>query len=201
MLEAFVQALAHLLPQGYAWPRDPASVWMRLLRGVAGSFSEHHDFVQQTAAEWLPQTTHTRLAEWEAAVDLPDPCFGPLQTESERRAALLARLRGHQGAYEDSSPAAPGAIEAYCAAIGVTATVTYRRPFRVGQRVGGRLGANDGQLFIQVTGTPSAAPEPFRVGRDRVSRRLVERAPEIERLTCALERVVPARFRIVVLLS
>lgn len=199
MLDAFYQSLTYLLPPGFAWPRDPNSVWMRLLRGVAASFEELHAFTQQTGTEWLPQTTHTRLGEWEAALGLPDPCFyGVTQTEADRRAAVLTRLRGPQGAYADSSPAAPGAIEAYLDSLGFTATVWARYPFRVSNRVGRRLGANDGRMVIRVAAAPSAVPEPFRVGAHRVSRRLVERAPEYLRITCALERVVPARFSIYV---
>lgn len=202
MLDAFHQSLSYLLPQGHAWPRDPASVWMRLLRGVAASFDELHQFTLQTWNEWMPQSTHTRLGEWEAAVGLPDPCFyGVVQTEDQRRAAVLARLRGPQGEYADSSPAAPGAIERYCETLGFTATVVVRFPFRVGHRISARLGGNDGQMYIRISGTPSSSPEPFRVGRDHVSRRLVERAPEYEQLTCALERVVPARFAINIILE
>lgn len=203
MLDAFTQSLSYLLPQGHAWPRDPNSVWMRLLRGVAASFDALHAFTLQTCDEWLPQSTRTRLGEWEAATGLPDPCFyGVVQTEAQRRAAVVARLQGPQGAYDDSSPAAPGAIEAYCATLGFTATVLVRYPFRAGRdRVGRRLGANDGRMYITIGGIPGTTPEPFRVGRDRVSRRLVVRAPQYEQLTCALERVVPARFQIFIVLE
>ncbi len=201
MLDAWTQSLAYLLPQGWAWPREGTSVWMRLLRGVAANFDELHAFTQQTCAEWLPQNTHTRLGEWEAATGLPDPCFyGAVRTFEDRRAAVLARLRGPQGAYDDSSPAAPGAIENYISTLGLTGTVRVRYPFRVGHRVSRRLGANDGLLYINITGTPSSSPAPFRASM-RVGRRLVERAAEYAQLTCALERVVPARFRIVIVLA
>lgn len=194
--DAYTQALAQLLPPGAAWPRDTASVWMRLLIGLAGSMQALHAFTVQTACEWLPQGTHTRLPEWEAALDLPDPCLDALQTEDQRRAAVLARLRGHQGAYADSSPAAPGAIAAYAAALGLPATVTASRPFRVGRdRVGARLGSN-GKLIVQVAA--AGVSEPFRVGTHRVGRRLVERPPQVAQMACLLERVAPARFAVVV---
>lgn len=195
--QVFDQALQHLLPRGAAWPRDPGSVWMAVIHGTAGSFAELQAFIEQTAREWLPQITHTRLAEWEEAVGLPDPCIGPLADDEQRRAAILTRLRGYVGAYADSSPAAPGALQAFCTSIGIPATVFYRRPFRCGKdRVGTRLGANDGKLFFYITGPLSAAPLPFRVGQHRVGRRLVVRAPEIDRLLCALRAIVPARFSI-----
>lgn len=195
----FEQALAHLLPQGAAWPRDPASVWMRLLFGVAATLDELDAWMQQTATEWLPHATQTRLPEWEAAVGLPDTCVDPLQTVEARRAALLARLRGPQGAYADSSPAAPGALQAYANALGLAATVTVSRPFRVGRnRVGQRLGSNGRITFSLAL---AGASEPFRVGTHRVGRRLVERPAQVAQLQCVLDRVVPARFAIEVVLT
>jgi uncharacterized protein YmfQ (DUF2313 family) len=194
--DAYTQALAALLPPGAAWPRDLTSVWMRLLIGLAGTLQALHAFTHQTAAEWLPQDTHTRLPEWEAALGLPDACLDALQTEDQRRAAVLARLRGHQGAYADSSPAAPGAIANYAAELGLPATVVASRPFRVGRdRVGSRLGRN-GKLTVAVAAAGSS--EPFRVGTHRVGRRLVERPPQVSQIACLLEHVAPARFEIVV---
>jgi uncharacterized protein YmfQ (DUF2313 family) len=188
----FHQALAELLPMGWAWPRESGSVWMRLLAGLAASHEELHAYIQQSAVEWLPQHTRTRLGEWELSCGLPDACFGPMQSTEERRASLLARLRGYAGVYADSSPAALGSIAAYCAALGFAATVAYHTPFRVGRhRVGRRLGANDGKLWITVTGTNT----PLRVGR-RIGARLVDRNPAVGELACALEAVVPARYSI-----
>lgn len=197
-MNAFEQALAHLLPQGAAWPRDAQSVWMRLLAGLAGLLLEQHDYTHVVATEWLPHTTRTRLEEWEAALGLPDPCFGAAQSYEQRRAAVLARLRGYQGAYADSSPAALGAIAAYCAALGTPATVTYHTPFRVGRdRVGRRLGINDGKLYVSIV----ASSTPFRVGVGRVGSRLIEYPPQVVELACALDRVVPARFEINVVIA
>ncbi len=191
----FAQALACLLPTGWAWPRDLASVWMRLIAADAAGLQEHHDLVQQATQEWLPHATRTRLEEWEEATGLPDACQAAGQTYEARRAAVLARLRGHLGYYTDSSPAALANIEAVCAALGLTATVHRNWPFRVGRnRCGDRLGANDGKLYLVVAGTD----EPFRVGRDRVGMRLVARPAGVVELACALEAMVPARYELVV---
>lgn len=180
-LGALTQSMAHLLPQGAAWPRDPASVWMRLLAGMVALFDEHHQVVQQSGREWLPQLTHTRLAEWEAATSLPDTCGTVLATEDQRRAAVLARLRGYLGPFDDSSPAAVDVIAAYCAELGYAdAVVVYNTPFRVGRnRCGDRLGSLDGKLWITITGD----------------------ADDQALLECALQAVVPARFSINVVLS
>lgn len=191
--DAFAQALAALLPTGAAWPRDARSVLMCLVRGMAGVLAEHHQVVLQATREWLPQLTLTRLEEWEAAVGLPDPCLGPTLGVPERRAAVLARLRGFSGAYADSSPAAIGNLQAFCDNLGVDAVVSYHVPFRVGrERAGSRLGVNDGVLWVRLAGEDAR----FRVGLNRVGERLVRRPPEAEALACALEAVVPARYAI-----
>lgn len=196
--EVFRQALSYLLPQGYAWPRDPGSVWMMLLQGDAALLAEHHQVVQQAAAQWLPQLTNTRLEEWEEACGLPDPCFGPLQTYEARRAAVLARLRGFLGAYADSSPASLGSIQRYIANLGFAATISYGMPFRVGRnRCGDRLGATGHGTLNVTVNAPSL---PLRVGAGRVGQRLIQRPPGVGELVCSLAGVVPARFAINVVL-
>lgn len=175
--DRFAQALAYLLPPGAAWPRDPGSVWMRVIAWLAAVLDELHEFSHQAVAEWQPHSTRTRLAEWEEACGLPDACFGATQTAADRKLRLLARLRGFEGAYADSSPAALARFVAYAAALGWTVTTSYNHPFRVGRnRVGDRLGANDGKVYLYVpTARMAAAGE----------------------LSCALERVLPARFSLV----
>lgn len=193
MTSRTTQALAALLPTGYAWPRDPASVWMRVIEGLAGSFDELQGVTEQATNEWLPHATHTRLAEWEAATGLPDDCFGPTQTYAARQARLVARLRGPSGAYADSSPGALGAIEAVVAHMGFTATAHYNTRFRCGRdRCGRRLGTNNGKLYLMV----ATASTPFRVGTSRTGERLVEVPPDVAEMTCAVERFVPARFEL-----
>lgn len=195
MIEKFVQALACLLPTGYAWPRDPDSVLMRVLRGMAASFAALHDFSAKTLQQWQPHLTGQRLAEWEDATGLPNVCFGTEQSADKRRAVLLAKLRGPQGAYTDSSPASPGGIEAICATLGYEASVSYNTPFRVGRnRCGERLGALDGKLYVRVTTQNTL----LRVGSGRAGQRLIERTLTNAELECYLRAVVPARFELVV---
>ena len=189
----FAQALAYLLPQGAAWPREPGSVLMRVLQGMAGMFEQLHAYTQRAAFEWMPHATRTRLEEWEEATGLPDPCFGPLQAFEARRSRLLARLRGPSAFYFDSSPAAPGSIEAVCLNLGLVAQVRYNAPFRCGRdRVGHRVGQLDGKLYVLI----QAWNTVFRVGRQRVGQRLIERPAALAELVCALTRYVPARFEL-----
>lgn len=191
-MDKFTQALSHLLPTGWAWPRDPDSVLMRLLGGIAAAFSEQQQFTEKTVHAWQPHLT-ARLPEWEEAAGLPDACFGVVQTDARRRQVLLARLRGQQPVYADASPAAPGGIEAMCATLGYDATVRYNTPFRVGRnRCAQRLGALDGKLYVIV----STQTTPLRVGIGRVGSRLIERTLEDAQLDCYLGRIVPARFEL-----
>ena len=175
----FTQALSYLLPSGFAWPRDPASVLMRTLQGVAATFEELDDWVRQAVAEWMPHSTRTRLAEWEEATGLPDPCFGTDQSTSARQQALLVRLRGGGRVFDDSSPACPESIKAVCTGLGADVSVAVNYPFRVGDRVGQRLGRN-GILHITLLGSyTTEAAEALLL-----------------RMSCVLERVVPARYTI-----
>jgi uncharacterized protein YmfQ (DUF2313 family) len=188
-MERFAQALASLLPQGYAWPRDASSVWMRLLRALAANFAELQAWIEQTVRQWQPHTAVNRLAEWELAVGLPDACFGADQSEALRRRLLLTKLRRQVLAYEDSSSACFAAVEAICLELGYPVTVAYNTPFRCGDPVGNRLGALDGQLYITVT----IAASPFVCG-DPVGKRLVEGSLTGGELVCYLQQVLPARF-------
>lgn len=189
-MDKFLQALTYLLPQGFAWPREPSSTLMRVMRAVAGMFEELHLFSRAAVAEWQPITTTTRLAEWEEATGLPDLCFGVDQTEEDRRYMLLLRLRGPDLPYEDSSPAAPEVIEAMCLAVGYVVTVAYNVPFRVSQRCGSRLGRLDGLLYLTVT-LPSGR---MRVGSGRVGHRLIYGTKTSSDLACLLNRMLPARY-------
>lgn len=192
-MEKFVQSLANLLPTGFAWPRGQASTLMRVIRGLAASFSEHHEAVSEIVRQWQPATTVNRLAEWEEATGLPDACFGTAQGVPLRRKLLLSRLRPVELFYENSSPAAPGSIEAICAWLGYTATVRYNTPFRVGRDcVGDRLGRLNGALWVIVT----LQTAPFRVGVNRVGDRLRTGTLNGGELACYLQRIVHARFEV-----
>jgi uncharacterized protein YmfQ (DUF2313 family) len=192
-MNKFWQALAALLPTGFAWPRDPNSTLMRVVKAKAEGLGQLHEFTRMTADQWQPHQAVTRLAEWEEATSLPDACFGTDQDMAMRRKLLLARLRGPELAYPDSSPASPGAIVAICAWLGYPlVTVAYNTPFRCGMRVGRRLGALDGKLWITVT----IQSAPFRVGVSRVGDRLLQGTLNGGELACYLQRVVPARYSV-----
>ena len=195
-MDKLLQALAQLLPTGFAWPRHADSTLMRWLRGLAGVHAELLAFIQATIAQWMPHSTTLRLSEWEDACALPDACFGPDQTIARRHAALMSKLQGLSLPYDDSSPAAPIVIQRICASLGYTAEVFYNTPFRVGVNdVGDQQGALDGTLYVMV----STVISPFRVGVNRVGDRLFTAPDDLFVLLCHLRRIMPARFDVVVL--
>jgi hypothetical protein len=177
-LDQLYQSLSGLLPQGWAWPRDPKSVLMAVVRAKAGELLEHSQAVDAMVRQWQPAYTVARLAEWEACCGLPDLALGSSQTNAQRRSALLDRLRGPQLPYADSSLAAPGVIEAALAKQGIRAAVRYNKPMRVGQPIGHVMGALSGKLYVFVT-VGSGVNNAF--------------------LRSYLDRIVPARFQINVL--
>ena len=108
-MNKFWQALTYLLPSGFAWPRDPSSVLMRLVKALADALQELHDFTRQVANQWQPHQTITRLTEWEEATGLPDNCFSvpPATLEPgyyDLEAGDLAGFsRGTTGTYFDEN--------------------------------------------------------------------------------------------------
>lgn len=191
-MDKFQQAFQHLLPEGHAWPRDQDSVLMRVLGGIAASFNELDALTSAAMVSWRPHATATRLEEWEGAVELPDACFGAIQTVEERRARVLARLRGPSGHFTDSSSACLGAVEAICENLGYPGVARYNHPFRCGRdRSGRRLGRLDGRLFVRI----SARSTPLRCG-DRAGSRLVTRPADAIELACYLANYAPARFEL-----
>jgi uncharacterized protein YmfQ (DUF2313 family) len=189
MMSKFIQALAALLPTGFAWPRDPNSVLMRVLRGVAANYEALHNFTHATVARWQPAST-TRLAEWEAATGLPDACFGAEQTDAQRLVQVLERLRGVTLPYADSSPTSLGVIRALCESYGFVADVFYDEPFRVERNgICDRLGS-PGVIYVDI----STQCVPMRVEIDGIGDGLMVCSPSDAQLLCVLERIVAARF-------
>ncbi len=90
----YTDGLANLLPVGRAWSRDPDSVLMRFIGGLAAVWG---DVVDSRAADLLeretdPRFTRDMLADWERAFGLPDPCVAEPLTIADRITALLRRM-------------------------------------------------------------------------------------------------------------
>ncbi|GEP09800.1 YmfQ family protein [Methylobacterium gnaphalii] len=95
----YAEAFASLLPVGAAWPRDPGSDLMRLLRGQAEIWGST---VDARAADLLereadPRSTLELLSEWERAFGLPEPCVDEELTIEERRLLLVEKITAEGG--------------------------------------------------------------------------------------------------------
>lgn len=89
----YFYALAAMLPQGLAWPRDPDSVLMRVVKGLSGIWER----VDSRAADLLeresdPRRTIELLPDWENAWGLPDHCIAEPLSVGERQAALVQKM-------------------------------------------------------------------------------------------------------------
>lgn len=135
---AYARLMQALLPPGKAWTREPDATLTKALTGASREFARVQSRADALLAELQPSQAVELLAEHELANGLPDTCNPVVDTVSNRRAALLAKLgetRGH---------AAPDYL-AIAADFGHAATL-YKKPYHVA-RVGLRAGmrANEGQ--------------------------------------------------------
>lgn len=143
----YAQALADLLPWGAAWPRDPDSVLMKTIGGLAQIFG----FVDGRVADLIeieadPRKTIEMLSDWERNFGLPDPCFLTANTIAQRHALLVFKMTflGAQSRqfFIDMS-----------ALLGYTITITEFAPFMAGISQAG-----DTREMINWNGTPGEAP-------------------------------------------
>jgi len=180
----YAQVLANLLPRGWAWPRDPATVLMRVFGGLAVEFSRVHGRDCDLLAESYPGTASETLSDWERVTGLPDPClpFPPNSLQARRRAVLFKlAARG-------------GASKAYfiwlASLLGFPITITEFHPFRTGQnRAGDRLYGQDWAHAWRVN-APEVNVFYFRTGQSTASERLREWGNAV--LECVLNRYKPA---------
>lgn len=192
-LHSFAQALAALLPRGWAWPRQLGSVQQLTLRGVAACHAKFHEATIAAVLAWMPHLATTRLQEWLDATGLPDACASSASPEL-LRALMLLRLRGLQLPYDDSSPAALGVLQQLLDLLGVQGQLVYEAVFRVERNgIDDALGRS-GVLFLDF----GAYCTQFGVAENGIDDFLVSCSPSEELLLCLLRRYTPARFDIVV---
>jgi uncharacterized protein YmfQ (DUF2313 family) len=181
----YAQVLADLLPVGWAWARDPDSVLMRTIGGLAVEYARIHGRDCDLLAESYPGTALETLTDWERICGLPDPCTGPLDTIQERRMAILAKLamRGGQSRqyYIDV---------AY--ALGFTITIDEFDAFRVGRNRTGQALYGEGWLFYwRVTSfEQNQRIIAFRTGQSATRERL--RSWGNDMLECLIRGIMPA---------
>lgn len=181
----YAQVLADLLPSGLAWPRDPASVMQRTLRGLAEEWARVTERDCDLLAESYPCGATESLSDWERITGLPDPCTGPLPTLQQRRAAVCAKIAAQGGASE-------AYFIALAEALGFEVLeVEYFQPFRAGlSRVGERLYSEEWLYGWRVVVISPVTFVYFRAGLSAVGEPLRTWGNEL--LECAFEAVKPA---------
>lgn len=115
-IDRYRNLMKKLLPPGHAFTRSTGTHMHTLLDGMAEEPARLHDRAEDLLFEMFPDTTTELLAEWETVWGLPDPCAGALDTLSDRRAVLLARMV-HVGQQT------PGFFIRVAATLGYTITV------------------------------------------------------------------------------
>jgi uncharacterized protein YmfQ (DUF2313 family) len=104
----YAAAFAQLLPRGAAWPREPDSVLMRVVRGLAQIWGSPGvetasdlpgttQIVDARAGDLLeresdPRQTIELLPDWERNWGLPDPCYPDATTIGERQQMLVLQM-------------------------------------------------------------------------------------------------------------
>ena len=94
---AYLSALLALLPRGRVWPRDPDSVLVRSLSGLAPVYERSDSQACNLLVDAFPSTAVQLLPEWESTLGLPDPCLGPAPTIAARQAVVVAKLTSRGG--------------------------------------------------------------------------------------------------------
>jgi uncharacterized protein YmfQ (DUF2313 family) len=89
---AYLDQLTALLPTGDVWPRDSNTVISQTLDMPASELARIDGRGDDLIEEADPRTTGEMLTDWENVAGLPDPCTGPLDSFTARRARLVQKL-------------------------------------------------------------------------------------------------------------
>lgn len=174
--------LQKLQARGLAWPRLAGTVLGRLLEALGAELWRVEQRALELLAEADPRTTVEMLADWERAAGLPDECTGPLESASERRAALVARL----GSIGGQSRAF---FIALAADLGFEVTITEFDAFHAGSPVGQPLYGEDWEFAWQVN-APEVSVRDFLAGAGVAGDPLRDWGNDL--LECSFERAKPA---------
>ncbi|SDK32411.1 YmfQ family protein [Billgrantia gudaonensis] len=175
-------AILHALaPPGRALPRDPETLWQRLLEARAGAFARLDGRADTLLEEADPRTAVDLLPDWERVTGLPDPCVTGEQTASERRDAVVRVLTGTGGASRSY-------FEGLAADLGYDVTVEDYTAHTVGSDVAEPLRGIDWRWAWTVRG-PEQSVRYFDVD-GTVDEALATWGNE--RLECVISRLKPA---------
>lgn len=97
----YTQAHAQFLPRGLAWPTSRGSVLGKLFAAFSRLYVAVHAALILLAKELDPRSSVLLLSDWEKFAGLPDECSLVQATESERRAAVMAKIAATGGSSAD----------------------------------------------------------------------------------------------------
>jgi uncharacterized protein YmfQ (DUF2313 family) len=130
---AYAQALAALLPRGLVWRVEPGGRIAEMLEALGEELSRAHALVYSLHEEIDPRAASTTLGAWLEALALPRRCSPLPNSPAEIRQLAHA-------AYVASGGNTPAYFIGLASAAGMDAEISEEiGPFRVGDRVGGRL--------------------------------------------------------------
>lgn len=183
----YLQAFQAYLPRGRAWPKDPESTMVAVLSGYCPAMERLNTRANHLLTDAFPLLTHELLPEWEASLDLPDPCIGEVSTTQERREQVLAKLTGTGGqsrAY----------FIGYAADLGYTVTIEEYSPFRMGRHSMGHALGGAGWAHTWAIVSPATTITLFTMGLSATGEPL--QAWGNAALQCLLGKVVPAHAKL-----
>lgn len=181
-----------LQPPGRALPKEPASVWGRLLDGLACEFAREEQRADDLVRESDPREAAELLPDWERVCGLPGEC--PIAWDSSlqaRRAAVVAQLTGAGGQRA-------AWFESLAALLGLSISVTEYRPFLAGlSRCGDVLNGPHDVRFVWSVTVRGKRVTRFRCGESVPGERLLDYA-RAEDLECLLRLYAPAHTVLIV---
>lgn len=191
MSTSYLSQLQALQPPGAALPRDPGSVWYRLLTALAEELERVESRSVDLTREADPRTTIEMLEDWERVCGLPGEC--PVRDTA-------SSLQARRAAVVNVLTRAGGATLAYFKRLtqiaGVEIDITEYRPFLCGLSFcGGTLwGTNPdphGVRHVWQVLVKGQRVTRFRCGASTCGERLCAIDPA-EELECLLRQAAPA---------
>lgn len=179
--EDYGRLLLQLLPQGFAWTKDPGSILEALLTGLGDGLAEVERRGCDLLEELDPRATEELLEDWERNFGLPSKCTGRLETLELRRQAILFRLTAIGGQ-------SPAYLVAVAAQLGFEITIEEHWPSTCEGLCTDPLNGPDWIHVFTVHARPDVAQESTCEGLCTEPLRVWNNAV----LECAIAEVKPA---------
>lgn len=181
--EQYSAAMRALFPRGRAWDVDDGSVQSAVCDALTQSYERSDAAAMQMLADAFPATAGAFVPEWNATLQIPDPCFGAPTSVAQNRQQIVAKLIGTGG---QSVPY----FQQLAAALGVSITITEFSPTHT-----------DPNVPTGMIQKPADWAYTWRVNVDRNSVAFLNVAspvngalasPSLQALDCLLRRYKPA---------